>query len=179
MKIHHGTGLLILGFLSLAAGGCSSAPTVKSQAYASLPNHRTMEYDFPATWKAIEEVFRNYKVISRKPEEVGVVEMRRLTKRTMETDWIYGQSRDKYIEFTVNSVPRKQYLQTRVKYFLTVASVLGGTDVTVETKEEIERLNNDGTSAGYEPSEVPDPSRASEILEKINGATLAAPPITS
>ena len=49
----------LLAAVVLASGvlACSSAPMVKSQAYAKLPNHRTMEFDMPTTWKAIEATF--------------------------------------------------------------------------------------------------------------------------
>jgi len=164
----------ILGLIFIS--GCAHDPTVKQQAYANLKSQHTYEYDFSTTWKGIESAIHNYKIVDRDPTDVSVQEMKKLTQRTLETDWIYGQSRDKYVEYKVNDSPRKQYLQTRVKYFISAKTQIGGTDVSVKTKEEIERLKGDGTPDGYEsPNEV-DPSRTAEMLDKIGLAILSAAP---
>ena len=165
---------LFLAFLSLY--GCSSAQPIRTQAYAELNPERTFEYDFPLVWKGIEETLRNFKVVDRNPKNVDPLEMRNLTHRTLETDWIYGQSRDKYHEFQVNGSPRKIYLQTRFKYLLDAKSVLGGVHVKSQTIEEIERLNSNGTPAGYSQAESPDSSRSHELLEKIRLSILSGAP---
>jgi hypothetical protein len=161
--------------LSLVSG-CASTPPVKSQAYAKLANHRTFENDLPTVWKGVESALHNFKITKRDPDDVNEMEMKKLTHRKLETDWIYTQSRDKYEEYTVNSSPRKVYLQTRMKYQIECKSMMGGTDVTVETSEEIEKLNKDGTSAGYDKSSNVDPSRSSEMLDKIGNSILSAAP---
>ena len=171
MKI---VALLLLALVSLS--GCSHDPAVKQQAYANLKSQHTYEYDLPTVWKGIESALHNYKIVDRDPSDVGIMEMKKLTKRTLETDWIYAQSRDKYIEYKVNDSPRKQYLQTRIKYYITAQSQIGGTDVSVRTKEEIERLKSDGSPDGYEAPEKVDPSRAAEMLDKIGLAILSAAP---
>lgn len=155
--------------------GCSSTPPVKAQAYAKLNNQRTFEHEFPVVWKALEETLRNYKITDRNPGEVSALEMRKITHRSLETDWIYGQSRDKYEEYTVNGSPRKIYLQTRFKYFIDTQKVIGGVLVTVKIEEEIERLKKDGTSDGFTSAETTDHSRPAEMLDKLNTAILAAP----
>lgn len=167
-----------LGALVLAASGtigCSSTREVKTQAYAVLKSHRTYEYEFPVVWKGIEKAVSGLKVTDRDPEEVDPVEMRKLDRRTLETDWVYGQSRDKYVEYKVNDSPRKKYLQTRTRYKVDARSQIGGVDVAVILSEEIERLNEDGSPAGYEGAEA-DSSRASEMLDKIQNAILSAAP---
>jgi hypothetical protein len=151
----------------LALFGCSSSPKVKQQAYAKLANERDFEYEFPVVWKAIESSFRNYKIAERDPSEVGILEMNKLSRRTLTTDWILGQSRDKYIEYKINNTPRKQYLQTRVKYELRAESKIGGTNVFVKTAEEIEKLDKNGKPAGWDSVGSVDSSRAAEVLEKI------------
>jgi hypothetical protein len=152
---------------------------MKSQAYAKLKNERTFENDFSTVWKAIEETFRNYRIKERDPKEVDALEMRKLTKRTLETDWIYGQSRDKYQEYQVNGFPKKVYLQTRFKYELEAKKVMGGIHTTVKIEEEVERLKSDGTPNGYESVDENDTSRANEILDKIQNNILAAPNTSS
>lgn len=177
-KFRSGVVSIVFGF-SLAAffTGCSSSPPVKTQAYAKLKNERAFEYEFPAVWKAIEETLRRYRVVDRDPSDVDPVELKRLSKRTLDTDWIYGQSRDKYQEYQINGTPRKKYLQTRLRYHLEAKKVIGGVQVTVKTDEEIERLNSDGNPDGYSSSDEVDPSRASELLDKIQNQILAAPNI--
>jgi hypothetical protein len=167
---------LILSFVLTLLNGCSSTPEVKTQAYAKLSNERTYEYDFPTVWKGIEEAVRKYKVTSRDPSEVDDLEMKKLAQRDLETGWIYGQSRDKYIEYQVNGSPRKTYLQTRFRYLVTAKSQIGGVTVTVKTKEEIEKLNSDGSPAGYSSVSGVDTSRPSELLDKIKIAILSAAP---
>lgn len=162
--------------VAFLACGCASSPVVKSEAYAELRNHRTFEYEFPAVWKAIEETLRNTKVTDRDPDEVNDLEMRKLARRTLKTDWAYGRSRDKYQEYTVNDTPRKVFLQERTRFVVTANRVMGGVDVIVGSEEEIEKLNSDGSSAGYDSVENPDSSRAAEMLDKIANQILAAPP---
>ncbi len=166
--------LALVSLLVLSA--CSSAPAVKTQAYAKLSNQRMFESEFPVVWKGIESVFRNYKVTDRNPSDVDEMEMRKLSGRTLDTDWVIGQSRDKYEEYKVNGSPRKVYLQTRVKFHIEAKSTLGGTEVTVKTDEEVERLNKDGSSKGWESVSTSDSSRANEVLEKLNQAILSAAP---
>ncbi len=167
--------VLFAGALSIAGSGCASTPDVKTEAYAKLPDHHTFEYDFPTVWKGIELALKDHKITSRDPGDVDINEMRRLTKRMLQTDWIYGRSDTKYMEYKVNGLPQKQWLQTRYRFTVITHSVMGGVDVKIQTEEEIERLNSDGTSAGYSSVMTPDPRRASLLLDKINQALIAAP----
>lgn len=168
------TGILVF----LCIGGfaaCSSARPIRTQAYARLSDHKVFEYEFPVVWKAIEAATRGFKIVERQPDEVDPVELRKLTRRKLVTDWVYSQSREKYVEYSVNDSPRKQYLQTRVKYTITAQSQIGGTQVEVRLDEEVERLKADGTPEGYEsmPSET---SRAQEMVEKVGNSILSAAP---
>lgn len=162
--------------LSLASVACSSGPPIKSQAYAKLNERRTYEYEIPVVMRGIEKALSGLKVVRRDPEEVTDLEARKLTSRRYETDWIYGQSRDKYVEYTVNDSPRRKLLQTRYKFTIEALSRIGGTDVSVRLTEEIERLKEDGTPADYVNSDEPDTSRVAEMLEKIQLGILMAPP---
>lgn len=162
--------------LTMFGAACSSAPPVKTTAYAQLNNQRTFETDFPIVWKAIEEVFRHHKVTDRDPEEVTPLEMRKLNHRMLKTEWAYGKSRDKYQEYKVNGTPRKANLQERTRFKVDARKVMGGVEVKVDSEEEVERLKADGSSEGYHASERPDSSRTDEILNKINAQILAAPP---
>jgi hypothetical protein len=169
-------GLILVSLCGLLLSACSSAPIlpVQAQAYAALSHERVFENDFHVVWKALEEVMRKAKVVDRDPSEVDTLELKALTRRTLETDWVYTESRDKYQEYSVNNTPRKVYLMARIKYRVEAKKILGGVQVVVNTIEEIDRLRQDGSSAGYSRSETPDPSRANEILDKIQQAILAA-----
>jgi hypothetical protein len=160
-------------FVALASS-CASTPTVRRQAYADLREKWTFESELPTVWKGIEKAFEHYRVTQRDPSEVSPLEMKHLRERTLETDWILGQSRDKYIEFKVNDLPKKQYLQTRVRFQVRASRVLGGTEVAVHTDEELERLSIDGSVKGWEETDSRDTSRTNEMLEKIKLAILSA-----
>lgn len=169
-------GICLVVTTLISISGCASGPEVKQQAYAKLPDHRTYEYEFPVVWKAIEETLRNYRVINRDPKDVDANEMRRIRHRTLETDWVFTKSTDKYVEYKVNDLPRKIYLQTKLKYKIDVQSVIGGTTVTVVPDEQIEKLNPDGSPAGWDTVEDKDSSRAANMLDKINMSILSAAP---
>ena len=138
---------------------------MKSQAYAKLSNSRFYEYEYSVVWKGVESALNEYKMLEKDADE-----------GKLETDWILGQSRNKYQEYKVNGSPRKKYLQTRFKYFLNTNKKMGGVEVVVKTEEEIEKLNTDGSPAGYTSQGEPDSSRANEILSKIENAILSALP---
>lgn len=163
---------IALALLLTLSAACSTAPAVKSQAYAQLQNHRTFEYEFPRVWKGIEEAFKNYRILRRDPDSITNSELKKLKNRILETDWVYSQSREKYVEFKVNGFPQKKYLQTRVQFRVTAQKVLGGIEVYILTTEEVEKLKADGNPTHYEPSAAPDTSRAHEILEKIENSIL-------
>lgn len=176
-SLHSWSAFFLIALLSGSLMGCSSSPSVKQQGYAKLKNERTFENEFHVVWKGIEESFRKYKIVDRDPSDVDPTELRRLTQRTLDTDWIYGQSRDKYQEYQVNGTPRKVYLQTRIKYQVIAKRVMGGVNVAVKTEEEVEKLKNDGTPEGYSSVKEVDSSRANEVLDKIQQALLSAPNI--
>lgn len=172
---------LLVGLFAVLAGisfsGCATTPPIQQQAYAKLKNQRTFEYEFPAVWKGIEDTVRNYRVIGRDPKDVNPNEMRRLRDRTLETDWIFTKSNDKFIEYKVNGLPRKIYVQTRLKYNIEAQAVIGGVTVTVKPIEEVEQLKNDGTPDGWQSAyNDQDTARASDLLDRINMAILSAGP---
>ncbi len=168
--------LIFLCFHWMGAG-CSPAPlVVQTQSYAQLSSHRIYESDLTTVWKAIETVFRPYPILERQPLLLTPLLMKSCLERSLKTDWIYSQSRERSVEYQTNgAVPHKIYLQTRFQLILNAQKVLGGTRVHIHIHEEIEKLNpNHGTSEGYEKTEA-DSSRAAELLNKINMAILAAP----
>ena len=167
----------VAAFLAtVSLSGCAGRAPVQKQEYAELPSDRFYEYEFPVVWKAVEKAFQNYKVVDRDPSEVNEVELRKLSERSLETDWLYSESRDKYVEYRVNDVPKRKALEVRIRYKLEAKKVLGGVRVSIKTEEELESLGADGSSHGYSKVDHPDSSRPNELLEKINLAILAANP---
>ena len=159
-------------------GGCSSSPQVHRSEYASLSQQKFFESGFVDVWKAIDQTFANYKVLERDPNKVTPTELSHLKQRTLKTDWIMGQSRDKYHTFQfADRAPIKKPLQTRIRYTVIAQSKFPGVLVTVQSDEEIETLNEDGSSRGWDSvsDDQRDSSRGAEILSKIELNLQAAP----
>lgn len=166
-------GILILNTLLLV--GCSSAPSIQRQSYAALKDERTFETDLPTVWKAIEAALRQNRILERDPEEVSDLELRKLPKRTLKTDWVFSRSKTKYVEYRVNDYPRKTYLQNRFKYLVLAEQVLGGVRVKVMTTEEIQKMDAQGAPQDFVKEDEAEPSLASDLIEKINQALRSAP----
>jgi hypothetical protein len=161
---------LSLAFTGVLLSGCSSAPTIKKQEYATLKAERVFESELPWVWEAIEVSFQDHPVVERSPQKIqSPSDWRGVASRRLKTDWIYAQSRDKYVEYTVNDHPRRQALQMRVAYEVEAKRVLGGTEVKVGVREEIQKVDSKGQPSGYRKmsdSEV-DTSRQHGLLETI------------
>jgi hypothetical protein len=156
-------GLAVLSFVV----GCSTGATVKSQQYAALKTSKTFEYELPLVWKGIEHALRNNKITERDPAEVDEVQAEKLMERSLQTDWIYSESRDKYVEYSINDSPRKKYLQIRHRYRVIAKRVMGGTEVQVRPQEEVEKVDTrTGAPVGYEEMDA-DTARSAELLERI------------
>jgi hypothetical protein len=171
------SGAMLVGVAVLFTGlmsGCSHSPQFSKKAYAENRTSRQFEYEMQDVWKAIEKVVEKKKVLERDPNKVDAGDWGQLRERSMELDWSYGQSRDKYKSYVVNSIPKQQPLGVRVKYSLVVKKTFGGATVEVVTQEEIEDLDEYGVSKGYFPTDQVDSSRAAEILDQIANALLAA-----
>lgn len=156
-----GAAVLVVLLVASALGqGCASTVPVKKQAYAQLRSEKTFERELLPVWKAIEDVTRDFKIVERDPAE------KKSKEASLETDWIYTRSRDKYVEYKINGVPKRKELQMRVRYRIEAEKILGGTHVQVSSEEEIETLTPDGEPAGYREM-ASDSSRTSELLNKI------------
>lgn len=148
-------GVLLLLTTTLSMSACSSG-SYKTQNYARLSNAKDFEEEFPVVWKAALAALADYK-INEQDEEDGVIE----------TDWVYSTSNEKYIEYRVNGLPRKKYLQNRYKLNITLEKLIEAVKVTVDPKEEVENLKSDGTSDGWKTASDIDTSRASEMIKNI------------
>jgi len=152
--------------------GCATSAPYKTQEYAAQRTDRVFEHEMKVVYKAIEKAFEKQKFKSRSPKKVTPTELSQLKEATWETDWVYSQSRDKYVEYEVNSVPKRKPLQVRLKQKVTAKASIAGVQVFVETEEELERIKADGSPNGYEEVE-PDTSRAAEVLDRIQLSILS------
>ncbi len=168
--------LLLLTFgLTVSLTHCSSAPKIQSLAYAHLsPAKFFAGAELPALWHAIETVASPYKVTRRDPSEANPLELKRRSRCSLETDWTYGQSREQAIVTQHAGTVQRIRLQNRFLYQITAEKTLGGVQVTVSSCEEVEGLNADGSSAGYQPLPAADvdSSRGAEWLSQIETAWL-------
>lgn len=144
------------------AAGCSSAE-YKRQEYAKLSDAKVFESEFPAVWKGIVAAVGEYRLLDNDAEDGKV-----------RTDWIYSTSNEKYVDYQVNGLPRKHYLQTRYKFDIRAEKQMGGVKVTVNTKEEVEALKSDGTFDQWRSVSEPDTSRANDMLKSIELKILSA-----
>lgn len=165
--------LLALGLISgLMGTGCASAPAVpmSRERYARLSNERFFNSDVITVWKSVARVTENYRITQR--------EIDGSTARALKTDWIYTRSRDKHDSIRIHGEVKTLPLQSRIRFKIMAHGVLGGTEVQVETSEEIEQLGTDGRSQGYRAvaDADKDTSRASDLLDKIGLALISPAP---
>lgn len=160
----------------LAWTGCASALPVKRQEYAASRTERVLEVEWMDVLRAVDETLRLQRVVKRTPDTDDLLELRRADERTWDTDWVESQSRDKYVEYQLEGVPKRKNLGVRLKYRVIAAKALGGVSLKVRQWEELEKLDSRGKSLGYEEVTALDTSRSSELLERVQQAILAAPP---
>lgn len=156
----------------LLGTGCASSPTVPMTRarYASLKNEKFLPNDVAAVWKAVEGVTANYKIAWMEAPDPNA--------RALETDWIYTRSRDKHDSVRIAGEVKNFPLESRIRFKIMAHGVLGGTEIRVETSEEIEKLGLNGRSKGYEAvaRSEEDTSRASDLLDKISLALISPHP---
>lgn len=161
MKIKTIFFFLTLG-LNVIHGGCSTG--YKNQQYAQLPNAKVFEEEYPKVWKGILAALNEYKLEEENFESGNV-----------RTDWIYSTSTEKFVEYKVNDMPRKKYLQVRYKLEVKAEKHMGGVNVIVTPEEEVEALKKDGTFDSWKKSKKFDTSRANEVLRNIENKILSLP----
>jgi hypothetical protein len=153
----------------LALTSCSSGPRPQTStlAYAKLNNEHFFENDMNTTWKAVQEVFSPFKLTSQSTDDARV--------HKLETDWFETQANDRYETIVIDKIQHQMPLQSRLKFSVVAKTLFNGTQVTVKTSEEIEKLHDDGTHAGFSPVSAPDPLRAATILDNISRALTSRP----
>ncbi|MGE4231892.1 MAG: hypothetical protein AB7F43_01055 [Bacteriovoracia bacterium] len=143
---------------------CASAPgTYKSEIYAKLPNSRVFEEEYSVVWKGILKALEVYK-LEKVEEEDGIAS----------TDWVYSTSNERFLEYRVNGLPRRKYLQSRYKYTVTAEKQMAGVKVIVNTEEESEYLKPDGSFDLWKAVET-ETNKSNELLRNIELKILSRP----
>lgn len=155
--------LLALTSAMLFATGCSSAK-YKTQEYAKLSNTKDFEDEYKSVWRGVIDALSEFKIEEKDQDEGKVV-----------SDWIYTTSNDKFLEYNVNGFPRRKYLQTRLKYLVTIEKQMGKNTVTVDLDEEIEALRSDGSFDTWKKVSEIDSTRANDMLKTIELKILSRP----
>lgn len=57
------------------------------------------------------------------------------------TGWVYGQAKDKYVQYDYNGTPRRKQLSLRRIYGFTVNPTLAGSSVAMNVEEEIQEID--------------------------------------
>jgi uncharacterized lipoprotein len=146
--------LVAVAIAAIGLPACSSS--YKTQGYAKLSNTKEFEEEYPVVWKATLAALSEYKVEDKDQDKGEVV-----------TDWIYSTSNDKYLEYLVNGMPRRRYLQTRYKMTVNLKKQLGSVKVTVNPKEEVENVKSDGSFDNWKSVSEPDSARANDLVKAI------------
>lgn len=88
-------------------------------------------------------------------------------KNQISTGWVYGKSKDKYVEYNFNGVPKRKILNVRRKYTYSISPSLAGAEVNVSTEEEIEKVDlKTGETKGWSKME-PDIATYDDLISRL------------
>jgi hypothetical protein len=77
---------------------------------------------------------------------------------TLSTGWVYGESKNQYVEYKANGLPQRKALKTRRKYSYSITPSLAGTQVVMEVEEEVMKVDlKTGKDKGWSRNN-PDPA---------------------
>lgn len=159
---------LILFVLTIALSACSTSSTQKGK-YGEEKNAAkyTSTYDFV---ESPEKVLRSAKTVLENWTRESDPPTSRAIKEddtSMETGWIYGQSKDKFVEYKHNNIPRRKTLAVRRKYKYTAVPSLSGSQISLSVEEELEQVDlKSGERTGWK-SVDPDPKTYDRMLQKL------------
>ena len=90
-----------------------------------------------------------------------------ISSDSVETGWVYGKAKDKYVEYSFNGVPARKILAVRRKIGYTVQPSLAGSQVTISIDEELEQVDlKTGESEGWKSVE-PDAASYDALTRKL------------
>lgn len=161
----------IFVFAAIAFLSCSSTPkgTYKEQATPKFASSRELSEKPEVALRAAKAVLEELTRASDPPAAKKVHD----EGDTLRTGWVYGTSRDKYVEYKHNGAPRRKTLAVRRQYAYTVTPSLGGSQVTVSIDEEIEDVDlNTGENKGWSNA-APDQAAYDQLIRKLRERILA------
>ena len=130
---------LIISLIAFTAISCSSKKTAqyKEDKSPQFANSRQFDESPETVKRAAKAVLEELASESNPPAANAVRE----DGDSVNTGWVYGKSKDKFVEYNFNGAPRRKILSVRRKYDYNVSSSLAGTQVTVSIQEEIETVD--------------------------------------
>lgn len=88
-------------------------------------------------------------------------------EHTVFTGWVYGQAKDKYVQYDYNGTPRRKQLALRRIYGFTVNPTLAGSQVAMNVEEELQEVDlKSGEPKGWKRVE-PDPAAYDLLLRRL------------
>jgi hypothetical protein len=152
-------------FLVTIFTACASTPkgTYKEQATPKFANTKDFNEKPEEVRRAAKVVLEELTQASEPPASKKVHE----DGDTLRTGWVYGTSRDKYVEYKHNGTPRRKALAVRRQYAYTISPGLGGSQVIISLEEEVEDVDlNTGENQGWKNA-APDQAIYDQMLRKL------------
>lgn len=158
--------LLLSACLSFFALSCASNPQDASyreeKNAPSFGNTRSF-VEPPQDVKLAAKIVLDELTKKSEPQASGAIKEK---GDTVETGWVYSTSKNRYVEFKFNGKPSRKPLRIRRTYSYTVTPNLSGTQVLLEVKEEVMKIEFDtGKESGW--SSVKEDPAAFEMLSRL------------
>lgn len=154
-----------LGLICITATSCAGKKTAqyKEDKSPQFANSRQFDESPEVVKRAAKAVLEDLSHESDPPAANAVRE----EGDRVNTGWVYGKSKDKYVEYNFNGAPRRKTLSVRRKYEYNINSSLAGTQVTVAIQEEIESVDlKTGNPTGWK-NVAPDQKMVDHLIKLI------------
>lgn len=146
-------------------------------ACASKPHAKYREEQNKAQFSSSRELLEKPVVVLRAARAVldelvaqsdpAVPRRLRGDEESVETGWVYGMAKDKYVEVPFNGTVRHKQLAMRRRYSYTVNPSISGSTVIFGVEEEVEKLDlKTGEREGWK-SVDPNPAAYNEMFRRL------------
>ena len=140
---------------------------MRTEKAVVFSTQRDFTVDEPTLRRAAIAVIEDYLRSSEPPVSTSV----KTADRTIYSGWVYGTSRDKYVEYKYNGAMQRKKLSVRRRYSFDIAPSLAGSQATATIEEEIEKIDlNTGKPESWEGVSA-DPKEYDNMLRKLKEKT--------
>jgi hypothetical protein len=129
----------------------------------SFANSRQFEADLNQLKRSAKQTLENLQKQSNPASDFTVKD----ENNEISTAWIYSRSKDKSVQTTFNSKPKRIELTVRRKYILSLSTTLGGSQVVAVIKEEIQDLDAKTGQAKSWRSVTADSQAYADLMQSI------------